>query len=172
MKAGHLDINEFLFTQQEADIIITRLIFERQLKSVIDIGGREGSKIGFVGSDKLECVKSNIYKDDGDIFDDICNSKIKSDSFDIVHSRNLFEHLLEPWKAAEHCVRICKSRGILYHMTVFSWSLHVDPVDCFRYTHIGLAHIFERTDQVETIKCGYSLYKFGRWGVIYLGEKR
>jgi hypothetical protein len=42
-------------------------------------------------------------------------------------------------------------------MAPFSWRYHPVPLDCFRYTHTGLAYLFERTGQVETRLSGYDI---------------
>jgi len=167
-KAGrHPDMNLLLFPEIEANKIFLRFIEERKYKSMLDVGGKGKPKWL-----KLEYSASNINGKPEFINDDICDSKIQSNSFDVVYSHYVFEHLLNPFEAAKHCVRICKEGGLLYHVTVFSWPLHIAPIDCFRYTHTGLAHIFERTNQVKTIKCGYSQKEIpDRWIVTYLGEK-
>ena len=68
------------------------------------------------------------------IYGDICDCpQIPDESYDIVFSTSVFEHIKEPWKAAKECVRITKKGGINVHLTLFSWRYHPVPVDCFVY---------------------------------------
>jgi SAM-dependent methyltransferase len=76
---------------------------------------------------------------------------------DVVFSNNVFEHLKEPWKAAENCVRITKPGGLLIHFAPFSWRYHPVPVDYFRFSHQGLSSLFLRTGLVEQIESGYDI---------------
>ncbi len=113
---------------------------------------------------------------------DICSCpEIPDESFDIVYSHNVFEHIKTPWTAAEECVRITKTGGLNIHITLFSYRYHESPVDCFRYTHTGLKTIFELSGNMEEVISGYkditnrNKMKKGRWSenwlVIYIGKK-
>ena len=77
--------------------------------------------------------------------------------YDIVCSQSLFEHIREPWLAAEECTRITKKGGLNIHATLFSWRYHPCPVDCYRYTHTGLSYLFERTGEIETLSATYCI---------------
>ncbi|HRR48545.1 MAG TPA: methyltransferase domain-containing protein [Bacteroidales bacterium] len=172
MKEGHLDINQFLFPREKAFTDLHLLFCERNLRTILDVGGPSRA-FNIFNIQNWIYRYSNITGSQKSHFiqDDICNSKIESDSFDLVCSNDMFEHILEPWLAAEHCVRICKSGGLLFHITLFYWDLHNSPIDCYRYSHIGLTHLFERTGKVKTINCGYYQHKKSKQRVIYFGEK-
>lgn len=139
----------------------------------------------------------NSIKNDNLIIADICNCpQILENTYDIVFSNNVFEHLSNPWLAAKECIRITKKGGLNIHNTVFSWRYHPVPIDCFRYTHYGLKVLFEQTNEIKELCSGYDITyrrkndrggkvknnldvppidKLGgwreNWSVIYIGEK-
>ncbi len=127
--------------------------------SFLDVGGgggpARGAAAGFAYH-VLEIDEGRTGK--GVVHGDICHCpQIADGSYDVVYSRNVFEHLREPWRAAEECVRIVKRRGLLMHAAPFAWRYHPVPVDFYRYTHDGLKYLFERTGQVKTIFAGYDI---------------
>lgn len=87
---------------------------------------------------------------------DICRCpQIPSNSYDIVCSFSVFEHIEKPWLAAAECVRITKPAGINIHQAPFSSRYHPVPVDCFRYTHTGMKVLFE---DLEEVLSGYDIH--------------
>jgi len=127
--------------------------------SFLDVGGgggpARGAAAGFVYH-VLEIDEDRTGK--GVVHGDICHCpQVANESYDIVYSRNVFEHLREPWKAAEECTRIVKRKGLLKHMAPFAWRYHPVPIDFYRYTHDGFKYLFERTGRVRTIFAGYDI---------------
>ncbi len=117
------------------------------------------------------------------IVGNICSCpEIPDESYDIVYSHNVFEHIKTPWIAAEECVRITKGGGLNIHIAPFSYEYHAYPVDCFRYTHTGFKSMFEISGSVEEIISGYqdvskrkSINKqiwLDNWLVLYVGRKK
>lgn len=165
----------------------------------LDVGGAKGK------SDVREVAKKFKYtileydksiKTPELICADICSCpEIPDNSYDIIYSNNVFEHLSEPWKAAEEISRILKPGGLALHITVFSWRYHPVPIDMFRYSSDGLRYLFERTGKITAILSGYDIEKRRRdhrggkigildvppidelggwrenWTVIFLGKK-
>jgi len=162
----------------------------------LDVGGREGkNKILYHGCELniLEIYKE--VKHPKIIYGDICNCpQIQDESYDIVYSTSVFEHIKEPWKAAKECVRVTKTGGINVHLTLFAWRYHAVPVDCFRYTHTGMRILFEQSNNMKELLTGYDITKRrkkkgnGRieglnvptddlggwrenWSILYIGQK-
>lgn len=89
---------------------------------------------------------------------DICACpEIADNSFDVVFSVDVFEHLQRPWDAARECVRIVKPGGLLIHRTVFAYRYHPSPIDFWRFSSQGLEYLFASTGQVETLVKGYDI---------------
>ncbi len=138
--------------------------------TVLDIGG--GKSRGFkhapacnVGLSEARCIYHVLDIDPdikpwknlitADILD--CADVVADASFDITFSNNALEHMLEPWVACEQQVRITKTGGLIIAVAPFAWRYHPTPLDCFRFTHVGLAHLFTRTGHVTPEVAGYDI---------------
>jgi len=77
--------------------------------------------------------------------------------FDAVYSNNVFEHLRRPWVAAQNIVALLKPGGLCITITPFSLRYHESPDDYFRYTHTGLASLFEDAGPVDVLVSGYDI---------------
>lgn len=131
--------------------------------SFLDVGG--GNGVGEKYADGfnysvLEIPNGPKHPHKNTIYGDICKcTEIKDNTYDIVYSNDVFEHILEPWVAADEMVRICKPKGLIITVTLFSWRYHPVPVDTFRYTHQGLEFLFTRTNKVKTLIKKYDIRK-------------
>ena len=101
--------------------------------------------------------------DDSVLVGDICSPTLLDDQprfegfFDAIYSNNVFEHLRWPWVAAENLVRMLRPGGICITIAPFSIRYHESPVDHFRFTHVGLASLFEDGGDVEVLRSGYDI---------------
>jgi len=86
---------------------------------------------------------------------DVCEPfPFKDESFDVIYSNNVFEHLHYPWITGSECSRVCKSGGLNVHLAPFSWRYHPVPEDYFRYSHVGFVSLFPNS---KTLLSGYDL---------------
>ena len=85
------------------------------------------------------------------IIGDICDCKklIPDNTYDFVYSMDTFEHIKEPWKAANEIVRILKPNGMVFIATLFSWRYHPAPIDYWRYSPHCLAFLFKKLECME-----------------------
>ncbi|WFU89460.1 class I SAM-dependent methyltransferase [Rhizobium sp. CC1099] len=87
---------------------------------------------------------------DNVIVGDITNCpEVESESFDLIVSLDVFEHLNRPWKAAEEIKRLLKPGGIVFVTTIFSWRYHPSPIDYYRYSPDALEFLFEGMETLE-----------------------
>ena len=86
------------------------------------------------------------------IIGDLMDTPFNSNTFDVCFSSNVFEHIEEPWRAAEECVRVTKRKGTILVFAPFGWRHHDQP-DYYRYSSEGLRYLFERTGKVKTVDC-------------------
>jgi SAM-dependent methyltransferase len=129
----------------------------------LDVAGGDSPALKtFLGDifsiDTLEIEENNEAENnliDGDIRK---GTKIKNNTYDLVYS-NGFQHLKEPWSVAEECTRVLKPGGAVLVFSPFSWRFHPMPVDMYRFSHEGLAYLFERTGKIESRLRGYDLSK-------------
>ena len=69
-------------------------------------------------------------------------------SFDAIVCTEVFEHLLEPPRAATEMIRVLKPGGRLVLTTRFCFPLHERPSDYWRFTPYTLARLFAPLDPV------------------------
>ena len=70
---------------------------------------------------------------------DICTSTIGR-KFDLIIADQVFEHLLEPYKAAKNVYDMLHHSGMFVTTTPFLFKVHDCPVDCTRWTELGLKY--------------------------------
>lgn len=97
--------------------------------------------------------KKNIIV--GSITDPNLNIDIK---FDIIYSKDTFEHILNPWDATQNILKLLNNNGYLFCMVPFSWRYHACPYDTYRYTHTGLRYLFERLGGMKYVISGYKYF--------------
>lgn len=75
--------------------------------------------------------------------------------FDAIFSISVFEHLAMPWKVALEINKLLNHGGISFHATHFSWPLHDQPWDFYRFSDNGLRNLFCEPIGFQVIECGY-----------------
>jgi SAM-dependent methyltransferase len=70
---------------------------------------------------------------------DICEHVLDR-QFDLVIADNVWEHLLHPWRAAQHVLAMLKPGGTFINITPFMIRYHPIPTDCTRWTELGMRH--------------------------------
>lgn len=111
-------------------------------------------KFSYFGLD-IKPLSKNVIK--ADICDEDLMRKNKNfDSFfDVIYSNNVFEHLSNPFVAASNILKMLKKNGICITVAPFSLRYHESPSDYFRYTHRGLASLFNSSTKIKTFISGY-----------------
>jgi SAM-dependent methyltransferase len=112
-------------------------------------------KFRYYGVDLEPEAPENVIS--GDICSDtfIDEHPAFSGFFAVVYSNNVFEHLRRPWVAARNLTRLLTPGGICITIAPFSLRYHESPADYFRYSHTGLASLFEDAGDVEVLVTGY-----------------
>jgi SAM-dependent methyltransferase len=124
--------------------INARVEYETRVASrdnVLDIGGinqqsRSNRRLRELSSNpKTKIVSTDIIADYcPDIVDDICNSKIESNSYDAINCDGILEHVLDYEAAINNIHRILKPGGELFVYVPFFWGFH-DKMDYHRFTY-------------------------------------
>jgi len=133
--------------------------------SVLDIGcgnkpyeGLFAGKINsYFGCDVVQSSQSKV--------DVICPAtalSFEDNTFDTVFSTQVIEHVDDPFKMLAEAARVLKKNGYLILSAPFSWELHEEPYDFYRYTKYGLESML--------VKNGFELIKIkangGKWAAI------
>lgn len=70
-------------------------------------------------------------------------------SFNFICATDVFEHLQQPWIAAENIVQLLRPGGVVFISTVWSWRYHPVPIDYWRFSHECLKYLFRELDCIE-----------------------
>jgi SAM-dependent methyltransferase len=123
----------------------------------LDVGARDTSKSYYALGFDYHAMDM-MPQADGVMVGNICNCpEISDDTFDVVFSLDVFEHLQRPWDAAQECIRIAKPNGLLIHRTLFSYRYHPEPVDYWRFSSQCLEYLFTNTEKASTVLKGYDI---------------
>jgi SAM-dependent methyltransferase len=114
-------------------------------------------KFHYVGNDLLPRPEKEILAGDLCAPDFLSNSGYADGFAAVAYSNNVFEHLKQPWIAATNIYRCLQPGGVGITVVPFSQRYHEAPVDYFRYTHTGIASLFESAGPIETLASGYDV---------------
>ena len=70
---------------------------------------------------------------------------VEADSYDIVLSGNVIEHVRKPWRWMPELVRLAKPGGLVITINPVSWTYHEAPVDCWRIYPEGMRALCEES---------------------------
>lgn len=74
---------------------------------------------------------------------DICACPVENNIFDIVIAEQVFEHLAYPYRAAKNIYASLKAGGYFLISTPFLQQVHNFPIDCSRWTPIGMKYFLD-----------------------------
>lgn len=81
---------------------------------------------------------------------DITNCpEFADESFDVIVSVDVFEHVNRPWLAAAEIERLLRPGGVSYTSTLFAWRYHPVPIDYWRFTPDCLEFLFGGLTSLE-----------------------
>jgi len=72
---------------------------------------------------------------------DVCAGPVPGEKFDVIIAEQVFEHLLWPYRAVKNVYDSLNAGGAFVISTPFLLKVHNYPVDCSRWTEIGLRHL-------------------------------
>lgn len=112
--------------------------------SVVEISGSKWRDFGFSRYASLD------YPDF-----DICKQAIAVDRVDLVIAEQVLEHVLWPYRAVRNVFSSLSPGGFFLTTTPFLLRIHNYPVDCCRWTEVGIKHLLaEGGFPLENIKVG------------------
>lgn len=72
---------------------------------------------------------------------DVCERPYAPEAFDVVIAEQVLEHVLWPYRAVRHVFQTLRPGGVFLVTTPFLLRVHSHPVDCSRWTELGLKHL-------------------------------
>lgn len=146
-----------LFRKKRLTVHLTRFFMYRRIQrvlsklflqgSVLSISGR-GPIIDMLGP-KMSPVVETSYPEI-----DIQALPYNDDSFDVVVSDQVLEHVVDPGKAFSESLRVARPKGIVIHTTCFLNPIHFFPVDLWRYS----------PEALKQLSGGNKIIEAGGWG--------
>lgn len=143
------------------DATWAKLMESKDIRSVVDIGGRARSGVSRKNNyfDKEVTVVDIVSAPDVDFVADAHDLGAALDEgrmFDAFISIATFEHLIMPWKAAIEINRILKPGGVGLVVSHQTLGLHEVPWDFYRYSDVGWRGIFNVATGFEVLDSGLS----------------
>ena len=71
---------------------------------------------------------------------DVC-AGVLDETFDIIIAEQVFEHVLWPYRAARNVFQMLNPGGAFLVTTPFLVRIHGHPIDCSRWTELGMRHL-------------------------------
>jgi SAM-dependent methyltransferase len=133
----------------------SRLLFERYAKQyfatgkrVLEIGPEEGGSAykKLIGDLSPVWDTLDIWRADEKltyIATDEYSFPIPDNSYDIVLSGQVLEHVRKIWVWMREVARVCKVGGIVVTINPVSWPYHEAPFDCWRAFPEGMRALYE-----------------------------
>jgi SAM-dependent methyltransferase len=76
----------------------------------------------------------------------------ESNTFDIIFSAQVIEHVKKPWRWLPELQRVCKPGGHVITINPVNWPYHEAPVDCWRIYPEGMKALYEDA-ALEVLLC-------------------
>ncbi len=105
---------------------------------------------------------------------DLCQGPLSKEVYDIIIAEQVLEHCLWPYRAVRHLYEMLRPGGVVVLTTPFLVRVHDYPVDCSRWTELGLKHLLAEgrfpLDKIRTGSWGTGnvwsqILKIGSFGV-------
>lgn len=114
---------------------------------VIEIGSKDyGSTSSYRDFYPGEYVGVDMAAGKGvEVVVDLCKGigPLREGHFDLAICCSVLEHVEKPWRFAENLARLIRPGGRIYISVPWVWRYHAYPEDYFRFSHRGVASLFE-----------------------------
>lgn len=132
----------------------SKLLFEKHVKPML----RRGMRILEVGPDALPSTYQRLSADLSAVWHTLdlhdnpnltypnsgeYSFTVPDDSYDVVVSGQVIEHVKRPWRWIPELARIARPGGLVITIAPVSWVYHEAPVDCWRIFPEGMKALYE-----------------------------
>lgn len=114
--------------ERETDRFVRTLDYRAM--HALEISGAKWARFGFAS------YRSADYPEY-----DWCQRPLAEGAFDIVIAEQVLEHVLWPYRAVKHAYQMLKPGGVFVVTTPFLIRIHNYPIDCSRWTPLGLRYL-------------------------------
>jgi SAM-dependent methyltransferase len=136
----------------------SRVVMNRECRQWVEALGPERLKVLEISGQEWGSLYSFKEYHSTDYPDyDVCQAPLPQ-TFDLVIAEQVFEHLLWPYRAGRNVYQMLNPGGHFLVSTPFLIKIHGHPIDCSRWTELGLKHLLA--------ECGFPLERIrtSSWG--------
>jgi SAM-dependent methyltransferase len=136
-------------------VLWDRIILDQETRKIIDALPAPKMDALEISGDNGKAYPFRSFKSANFPEYDICKEPIDLEAFDIVLAEQVFEHLLYPYRAARNVYAMLQPGGYFFISTPFLQKIHNFPVDCSRWTALGMKYFLADAGfPLETIQTG------------------
>ena len=118
-----------------------RIVMDRQIDAALRLRPYRHMRALEISGDKWASFGFAEYRSVGYPEYDVCATVYEPEGFDLVIAEQVFEHVLWPYRAVKNVWAMLRPGGVFLISTPFLIRRHDVPVDCTRWTELGLKHL-------------------------------
>lgn len=142
-------LKKYVIWEPTGKIRVTRyFLYQNLYQQLGDLVNLTGQGIIFGGPTIISKFFPNItwtildYSKDKIDITQIDTSQV-TQKYNLVVADQVLEHVTHPWLVPENICKILTSNGYCIMATPFMCQVHGYPIDCYRFTELGLTNLFE-----------------------------
>lgn len=119
-----------------------RIVMDRETKLLVDELNTDELDVLEVSGTKWKDFNFKSYKSVSFPEFDLCKDSFPN-TFDLIIVEQVFEHLIYPYRAGKNVYSSLKKGGYFLITTPFLLKIHHAPIDCSRWTEVGITYFLE-----------------------------
>lgn len=135
-----------------------RVIMDRETQKFVgslDVGRLDALEISGTADSAWHAAGFRSYRSADYPEYDVCAGPLAREAFDVIIAEQVFEHVLWPFRAVRSVWEMLRPGGVFVITTPFLIRVHGFPIDCSRWTPLGMKHLLaEGGFPLETIETG------------------
>jgi SAM-dependent methyltransferase len=136
-------------------ILLDRIVVERETQKLVDTLPTSTMDALEISGERWKAYPFKSLRSADYPNYDICEKPLALESFDLVIAEQVFEHLIYPYRAAKNVHAMLRPGGYFLISTPFLQKIHDFPVDCSRWTPLGMKYFLSEAGfPIEAIKNG------------------
>lgn len=124
----------------EKDIHWTRVVMYDKVREIVDRLRPAGLDVLEISGKYWENKGFKSYTSPQYPEFDVCAGPLNR-QFDLIIAEQVLEHVLWPYRAVKHVYQMLKPGGHFLVSTPFLLRIHNEPIDCSRWTELGMKHL-------------------------------
>jgi SAM-dependent methyltransferase len=136
-------------------LLLDRVVLEQETKKLVDALPASKMDALEVSGERWKAYPFKSLRSADYPNYDISEKPLALESFDLVIAKQVFEHLLYPYRAAKNAYAMLRPGGYFLISTPFLQKIHNFPVDCSRWTPLGMKYFLSEAGfPIDAIQSG------------------